>query len=155
MDPNPNQYTIPVYRLQLVQEGQTTTSPVTGPAELAVHLKDVATGDREQMVVIFLNTKNRPIGQQVVSIGTLNATLVEPREVFKGALLANANSVILVHNLCDASHKLCCVKRRFMCSENSLAAIDQEIPRPELKVLHITPRHRMVFSFQPRTERRP
>jgi len=98
MNPKTVQYKIPVYRLQLVQEGHTTTSPVTGPAEIAVHLKEVATSDREQMVVIFLNTKNRPIGQQVVSIGTLNATLVEPREVFKGALLANANSVILAHN---------------------------------------------------------
>ena len=155
MNPSPAQYTIPVYRLQLVQEGQATTMPVTGPAELAFHLKEIATADREHMVVVFLDTKNRPIGRQVVSIGTLNATLVEPREVFKSVLLANANGVILVHNLCDASHKLCCVKRRFMCSENSLAAIDQEIPRPEIKVLHITPRHRMVFSFQPRTERRP
>jgi len=91
-------YTIPVYKLQLVQEGTASAMPVTGPAELAFHLKEIATADREHMVVIFLDTKNRPIGRQVVSIGTLNATLVEPREVFKGALLANANSVILAHN---------------------------------------------------------
>ena len=98
MNPSSAQYTIPVYRLQLVQEGQAMTMPVTGPAELAFHLKEIATADREHMVVVFLDTKNRPIGRQIVSIGTLNATLVEPREVFKGALLANANSVILGHN---------------------------------------------------------
>jgi DNA repair protein RadC len=101
MNQNPTVYTIPVYRLQLVQEGQTTTMPVTGPAELAFHLKEIATADREHMVVIFLDTKNRPIGRQVVSIGTLNATLVHPREVFKAALIAGgsgANSVILAHN---------------------------------------------------------
>jgi len=98
MNPSPAQYTIPVYRLQLVQEGQATTMPVTGPAELAFHLKEIATADREHMVVVFLDTKNRPIGRQVVIIGTLNATLVEPREVFKSVLLANANGIIMVHN---------------------------------------------------------
>jgi len=94
-------YTIPVYKLQLVQEGTAATMPVTGPAELAFHLKEIATADREHMVVIFLDTKNRPIGRQVVSIGTLNATLVHPREVFKAALIAGgsgANAVILGHN---------------------------------------------------------
>ena len=94
-------YTIPVYKLQLVQEGTATAMPVTGPAELAFHLKEIARADREHMVVIFLDTKNRPIGRQVVSIGTLNATLVHPREVFKAALIAGgsgANAVILTHN---------------------------------------------------------
>jgi DNA repair protein RadC len=93
-------YTIPVYKLQLVQEGQATVMPVTGPAELAFQLKEIATADREHMVVIFLDTKNRPIGRQVISIGTLNASLVHPREVFKAALLAGAgaNGVILAHN---------------------------------------------------------
>ncbi len=94
-------YTIPVYKLQLVQEGQATIIPVVGPAELAFHLKEIAMADREHMVVVFLDTKNRPIGRQVVSIGTLNATLVHPREIFKAALIAGgsgANSVILGHN---------------------------------------------------------
>ncbi len=91
-------YTIPVYKLQLVHEGTATTTVVTCPAELAFQLKEMATADREHMVVIFLDTKNRPIGRQVVSIGTLNATLVHPREVFKTAVLSNANAVILSHN---------------------------------------------------------
>jgi DNA repair protein RadC len=90
-----------VYKLKLVREGRVKTMSVTGPAELAFHLKEIATADREHMVVIFLDTKNRPIGRQVVSIGTLNATLVHPREVFKAALIAGgsgANSIILAHN---------------------------------------------------------
>jgi DNA repair protein RadC len=99
MNTNPIQYTIPVYKLKLVREGRAKTMPVTGPAELAFHLKEIATADREHMVVIFLDTKNRPIGRQVVSIGTLNATLVHPREVFKAALITGGtNAVILAHN---------------------------------------------------------
>ena len=50
------------------------------------------------MVAIFMDTKNRPIGWQIISIGTLNSTLVEPRELFKTALLANANGIIISHN---------------------------------------------------------
>jgi len=93
-------YTIPVYKLQLVQEGHATAMPVTGAAELAFQLKEIATADREHMVCIHLDTKNRPISRQVISIGTLNASLIHPREIFKAALLAGAgaNSVILGHN---------------------------------------------------------
>jgi len=93
-------YTIPVYKLQLVQEGQATATPVTGPAELAFQLKEIASADREHMVCIHLDTKNRPISRQVISIGTLNASLIHPREVFKAALLAGpgANGVIVAHN---------------------------------------------------------
>ena len=99
MNQDPNTYMIPVYKLQLVQEGTAETTAITGPADLAFHLKEIATADREHMVVVFLDTKNRPIGRQVVSIGTLNATLVDARGVFRAALLnATTNSVVIAHN---------------------------------------------------------
>ena len=99
MNQDPNAYTIPVYKLQLVQEGTAETTAITGPADLAFHLKEIATADREHMVVIFLDTKNRPIGRQVVSIGTLNATLVDARGVFRGALLTGSTgSIVIAHN---------------------------------------------------------
>jgi DNA repair protein RadC len=49
-------------------------------------------------LVVPLDTKNRVLGFHVVSVGSLGASLVHPREVFKIAILANAASVILVHN---------------------------------------------------------
>lgn len=54
--------------------------------------------DRECFLVVCLDTKNNPTTISVVSIGTLNSSLVHPREVYKVAILANANSVILGHN---------------------------------------------------------
>jgi DNA repair protein RadC len=54
--------------------------------------------DRERFVVLFLDTKNKIIKEEVVSIGTLNSSLIHPREVFKGAIKNSANSVIFVHN---------------------------------------------------------
>ena len=99
MKRDPNAYTIPVYRLQLVQEGTVETAAVTGPADLALHLRDIAAADREHMVAVFLDTRNRPIGRQVVSVGTLNATLVDARGVFRAALLNGAASGVAIgHN---------------------------------------------------------
>lgn len=54
--------------------------------------------DREHFVVIMLNTKYEIIGINTVSIGTLDASLVHPREVFKPAILTNAAAIILAHN---------------------------------------------------------
>jgi len=49
-------------------------------------------------VVAFLNTKNRVIDHEVVSVGTINSSIVHPREVFRNAIINKANSVILCHN---------------------------------------------------------
>lgn len=54
--------------------------------------------DRERFVVLFLDTKNKIIKEEIVSIGTLNSSLIHPREVFKNAIKNSANSVIFVHN---------------------------------------------------------
>lgn len=54
--------------------------------------------DRERFVVLFLDTRNKVIKEEIVSIGTLNGSLVHPREVFKNAIKESANSVIFVHN---------------------------------------------------------
>jgi len=52
----------------------------------------------EEFYSLYLNTKHQVIGMEMISKGTLNSSLVHPREVFKGALLANAHAVILAHN---------------------------------------------------------
>ncbi|MCC6850431.1 MAG: JAB domain-containing protein [Deltaproteobacteria bacterium] len=54
--------------------------------------------DREEFLVVPLGGKNQILGFHVVSVGTLTASLVHPREVYKIALLANAAAVIVVHN---------------------------------------------------------
>ncbi len=54
--------------------------------------------DREYFRVVLLNTKNRVLVVETVSIGSLNASLVHPREVFKRAIQKSAAAIILVHN---------------------------------------------------------
>jgi DNA repair protein RadC len=53
---------------------------------------------KEHFVCLFLNTKNVVIGKETLSIGTLDSTLVHPREVFKAAVQRSASSIICVHN---------------------------------------------------------
>lgn len=54
--------------------------------------------DREQFQVMMLNHKKAVLGIETVSIGTLNSSLVHPREVFKQAIKRSASTVILAHN---------------------------------------------------------
>lgn len=54
--------------------------------------------DREAMIVVALNAKSEPTCLQVISIGSLSASIVHPREVFKVAILSNAYSILLAHN---------------------------------------------------------
>lgn len=60
--------------------------------------KGMADLDRECMLVLLLDRKNRLTGIHVASIGCLVGTLASPRELFKAAVLASAASVALVHN---------------------------------------------------------
>ena len=72
---------------------------VSSPADVARLLRGrIANLDRENFVVVLLNTKNEVIETSTVSVGTLGASLVHPREVFKPAVRASAASVILAHN---------------------------------------------------------
>lgn len=54
--------------------------------------------DREHFLSVALDGKGRAIGYEEVSVGTLTASLVHPREIFKSLFLVNAVSFILVHN---------------------------------------------------------
>ena len=53
---------------------------------------------QEHFVVLFLNTKNHVIGHETIFIGSLNASIVHPREVFQAALRRNCASIICLHN---------------------------------------------------------
>jgi RadC-like JAB domain len=72
--------------------------------------------DCECLVVLILNTRRRVKGHYLVSIGTMDTILVHPREVFRLAIMTAASAVVVMHNLCVATHKLCYVERGFMCS---------------------------------------
>lgn len=54
--------------------------------------------DRERFVALYLDTRHRLLDRETVSIGSLNASLVHPREVFKSAVLISAAALVVAHN---------------------------------------------------------
>ena len=70
-------------------------NPQTVVKAIFARIKDKA---KEHFKLIILNTRNKITAISDVSTGTLNASLVHPREVFKDAIRKSASSVILVHN---------------------------------------------------------
>lgn len=54
--------------------------------------------NKEKFIVVFLNTKNQITSYEVVSVGSLSASIVHPREVFNRAIKKSAASIILIHN---------------------------------------------------------
>ena len=53
---------------------------------------------RERFIVFWLNSANRVVGFEVITEGLLNSSLTHPREVFRGAIVSTAASIILAHN---------------------------------------------------------
>ncbi|MUT64931.1 DNA repair protein RadC [Paenibacillus sp. NEAU-GSW1] len=93
---------VQVLSLRMVKESLTIFFPnrvIRSPKDAAdLFRKFIGDLDREQFCILCLNTKNEPTALHTVSIGTLNASLVHPRETFKLAILANAASIIACHN---------------------------------------------------------
>ncbi|MGE3424742.1 MAG: JAB domain-containing protein [Dehalococcoidia bacterium] len=75
------------------------TSPITLPEQAArVLCEFIGNRDRECFVTMHLDARNRALSVELVSVGTLVASLVHPREVFKAATLQNAAAIICGHN---------------------------------------------------------
>lgn len=73
--------------------------PITTPeAAVKVLANELQQFDREVLCVVNLQADLRPINMNLVSVGSLSSTMVHPREVFKSAILSNAESIIMVHN---------------------------------------------------------
>ncbi len=93
-------YSSGIYTVRLVCEKQLTElQKVRSPQEVFEILRPMFAGlDREQMVAVYTATSGRIMGVSVISIGTINASLVHPREVFKVAIMLGASSVVIAHN---------------------------------------------------------
>lgn len=72
---------------------------IKNPSDVHNLLKDkMRYYDREYFKAVFLNTKHHVIAVEIISIGSLDASLVHPRELFKSSIKKSAAAVILVHN---------------------------------------------------------
>jgi DNA repair protein RadC len=84
--------------MKFLKVKESTNIQTSSPAAVAAALREEAHIDREAFWVLHLNTRNRIIEKELVSLGTLNASLVHPREVFRRAIVNSAAAIITVHN---------------------------------------------------------
>ena len=94
--------TINIYKLKMIKENtveyNTEISSPTDVAALAHEVLEMHEMAEENFIILCLNAKNKITGIHTISIGSLDASIVHPREVFKAALLNNANGIICLHN---------------------------------------------------------
>ena len=84
---------------RLTRAGLQDTPAIRSPRDAADLVSDeLKYLQKEHFVVLFLNTKNRVIGKETLSIGSLNASIVHPREVFRSAIQKSSASIICAHN---------------------------------------------------------
>lgn len=82
----------------MAADGLALTS-INSPIDIAKILSPLLRYEnKEQFYVLLLNIKNKLIGLEKISEGTLNATIAEPREVFARAITRNAAALIIAHN---------------------------------------------------------
>lgn len=73
--------------------------PIIACAKDAVaQLQELRTAKKEHFVALYLNARNQLLSKETISIGTLNASLIHPREVFKSAIDHLAASILIAHN---------------------------------------------------------
>ena len=89
-----------VVRVKLVEDIPLYSDKIVGSPDDAIDIlkEELSTYDREVFGIINLNTKNKVLNFNIVSVGTLNSAEAHPRETLKTAILSNAASFIAVHN---------------------------------------------------------
>lgn len=71
----------------------------SGPDDMARILRErIGEQDREHVAVLLLDTKHKPLGVHIVSIGTLSSATCDPRYVYRAAIVANAHTLVMSHN---------------------------------------------------------
>ena len=90
---------LPIVRVRLEADRVIGREPVNSQTKAVEYIiREFGDLDREAFLILNLDAGCRVLNVNVVSLGTLNESMVHPREVFKASILSNAASVICIHN---------------------------------------------------------
>lgn len=81
-----------------MEEIYKTEIKITNSSLVYKEMSDITNWDKEVFVTFCLDTRNKVISREIVSIGTLNSSVVHPRDVFRTAIARNSKAVIIAHN---------------------------------------------------------
>jgi DNA repair protein RadC len=94
---------------RLLSKVKVANDQIDSPETAANHLSFIKNNEEESFVVLHLDTKNKVTKKETISTGTINSSIVHPREVFKSAIRESTASIILGHNhpsgIVDPSHE--------------------------------------------------
>lgn len=79
-------------------ENKTPAAKISTPKDAVNASNELAECEKETFQVLCLDSKKRLVGKEVISVGSSNASVVHPREVFKAVLSGNSAGFILLHN---------------------------------------------------------
>jgi DNA repair protein RadC len=93
-------YRAPVISLRIVRDGSARVAEqIKSPADIAALLQErYAAADREIMVVVLLDTKNKVLAIDPIAVGSLDSASIVMRELFKSAIMVGAAALIVAHN---------------------------------------------------------
>jgi DNA repair protein RadC len=124
MGRRPNDEKIEVVNIRMVKEPSLySTEKIKSPEDvLRVIADELKSYDREVFAVLNLKTNGQPINLNICSMGTLDTSVVSPREVFKSSILSNSAAFIAIHNhpsgnLSPSQEDYDVTKRLLGCSE--------------------------------------
>ena len=124
MGRRPNDEKIEVVNIRMVKEPSLySAEKIKSPEDaLRVIADELATYDREVFAILNLKSNGQPINSNICSVGTLDSSMVSPREVFKSTILSNSAAFIAIHNhpsgsLSPSQEDKDVTKRLLSCSE--------------------------------------
>lgn len=79
-------------------KNETGFATIRNAKDVYGHLQDMRNLPKEHLRGLYLNSHNHIIRDEVISIGTVNANMIHPREVFRPAIECNAAAIVLAHN---------------------------------------------------------
>lgn len=82
----------------LERDGWAMPAPITGPGDVLAHVADIRGSGQERVVAIYLDSRNRPLHRELVAVGGLRASVIQPRDILAPALRLPAAALVLVHN---------------------------------------------------------
>ena len=96
----PNDRKVQVVNIRMVKEPSLySTEKIRSPEDaLRIIANELATYDREVFAILNVKSNGQPINLNICSVGTIDSSMVSPREVFKSAILQNSSAFIAIHN---------------------------------------------------------
>lgn len=89
---------IKLVRETTTQYNNTNIKNITDIIKLVDNIEDIKNNDVENAYIICLNNKNVPVNYSLIAKGTINASMIDPKTIFKTILLSNASAFIMIHN---------------------------------------------------------